>query len=159
MTKLLTSGAKSKGATTTWADSATTLGPLPTLIVAVTMPSEVDRQRFDRMLAAHTRDCGVEVRGQTTVTACEPGDNGWRIGLQSTTGSATIACRFVVDATGRRASPLKRRAGRRIIHDRLIGIAAFTPPVHTDRRTLIEATAGGWWYSALLPGDRMSLFT
>ena len=114
----------------------------------------VDRQRFDRMLAAHTRDCGVEVRRQTTVTACEPGDNNWRIGLQSTTGSATLACRFVVDATGRRASPLKRCAGHRVVRDRLIGIAAFTPPGCSDQRTLIEATAGGWWYSALLPGDQ-----
>ena len=115
----------------------------------------LDRQRFDRMLATHARDCGVTVCEQATVTACEPDDNGWRIGLQSAVGSAAIACRFVVDAMGRRASPIKRYAGRRIVHDRLIGIAAFTSRSPTsDHRTLIESTAGGWWYSALLPGER-----
>lgn len=114
----------------------------------------LDRPRFDRMLSVHARDAGVMVYEQTTVTACEPDDDGWRIGLQCAAGYTTIACRFVVDASGRRASPLKRRAGRRKVHDRLVGIAAFTPPAHTDHRTLIEATAGGWWYSALLPGNQ-----
>ena len=114
----------------------------------------VDRRRFDRLLMAHARGRGVTVHEQTAVTACEEYDGSWRVGLQNVTGSTTIACRFVVDATGRRASPLKRRAGRRVIHDQLIGIAAFTPPGHFDHRTLIEATAGGWWYSALLPGNQ-----
>ena len=115
----------------------------------------LDRPRFDRMLATRARDCGVTVHEQTAVTACELSDSGWRIGLQSTAGFATIACRFVVDASGRRASPFKRRAGRRVIHDRLIGIAAFTACRHSDdQRTLIEAAASGWWYSALLPGNQ-----
>ena len=90
----------------------------------------LDRPRFDRMLATRARDCGVTVHEQTAVTACELSDSGWRIGLQSTAGFATIACRFVVDASGRRASPFKRRAGRRVIHDQLIGIAAFTASGH-----------------------------
>lgn len=115
----------------------------------------LDRPRFDRMLAAHARVCGVAVHERTTVTACEPDDHGWRIGLQSVAGPMTMACQFVVDATGRRASPLKRRAGRRICHDRLVGIAAFTPDApHADRRMLIESAADGWWYSTPLPGGR-----
>jgi flavin-dependent dehydrogenase len=115
----------------------------------------LDRPRFDRMLAAHARECGVAVHEQTAISACEPDGDGWRIGLQSTTGSATIACRFVVDATGRRASPLKRRAGRRHVHDRLVGIATFAATAaNGESRTLIEATMNGWWYSTPLPDSR-----
>jgi flavin-dependent dehydrogenase len=112
----------------------------------------LDRPRFDHMLAAHARESGVIVYEQATVKACEPDDDGWRIGLQDGAGSATIACRFVVDATGRRASPLKRRAGQRHVHDRLVGIAAFTSgSTNRDSRTLIESTIDGWWYSTPLP--------
>src|SRR5471030_3165068 len=85
----------------------------------------LDRPRFDRMLATHARDAGTTIYEQAAVTACEPAGDGWRIGMQSAAGNTTIACRFVVDASGRRASPLKRRAGRRDVHDRLVGIAAF----------------------------------
>ena len=120
----------------------------------------LDRARFDRMLAAHAQDAGATVYEQAAVTACEPDHDGWRIGMQSTAGHATIACRFVVDATGRRASPLKRRAGRRHNHDRLVGIAAFsTKSTNPDLRTLIESTRDGWWYSTPLPdGGQVAVY-
>lgn len=114
----------------------------------------LDRSRFDRMLAGRARDCGADVREDTTVAALEPEDDGWRVELRGPRGGETVLCRFAVDATGRGASPLKRRAGRRAVHDRLIGIAAFMPAAYADRRTLIEATPEGWWYSTLLPDAR-----
>ena len=60
----------------------------------------LDRPRFDRMLAAHARDCGVDVRGETTATALEPDGDGWRIGVRGPRGDETVACRFAVGATG-----------------------------------------------------------
>lgn len=114
----------------------------------------LDRPRFDRMLGGRACDLGVTLHERTTVTACEPEGDGWRVGLNGDGVPATLSCRFLVDATGRRASPVKRRAGRRAVHDRLIGVAAFMPAAQADRRTLIEATCEGWWYSALLPEDR-----
>ncbi len=114
----------------------------------------LDRPRFDRMLASQAADCRVDVRGETTITTLKADGDCWRVAVHGPRGDETVACRFVVDATGRHASPLKRRAGRRAVHDRLIGIAAFAPAEYTDRRTLIEATSEGWWYSTLLPDAR-----
>jgi flavin-dependent dehydrogenase len=69
----------------------------------------------------------------------------------------------LVDATGRSASPARRLGSRRIVHDRLIGLVGFYPDVVggacRDRRTLVEAVACGWWYTALLPhGGHVAAF-
>jgi flavin-dependent dehydrogenase len=112
----------------------------------------LDRARFDRMLSERARDAGALVYERSAVTACEPSDGGWRIDLQCEAGPDAIDCRFVVDASGRRASPIKRRARGRKLHDRLVGIAAFMPtPGNRDSRTLIESASDGWWYSTPLP--------
>ena len=63
--------------------------------------------------------------------------------------------RFLIDASGRRDSVLKRKAGAPLVYDRLVGITAFMPArADINRYTLIESVPDGWWYSALLPDDR-----
>ena len=120
----------------------------------------VDRKYFDGMLAARARNCGIAVCERSKVIACEQVAEGWHVVTENALERVVTACRFVVDATGRRASPIKRRAGQRIIVDQLVGIAAFMPCTpSTDRRTLIESTVNGWWYSAPLPhGGQVSVY-
>ena len=119
----------------------------------------VDRACFDRMLASHATDAGAFLHEQATVIHCEATTNGWRIALGDAPKVPAVTCRFVVDASGRRASALKRRAGRRSIHDRLIGIAAYIATNNvTDTRTLIEAAPDGWWYSSPLPAGQVCVF-
>jgi flavin-dependent dehydrogenase len=64
-----------------------------------------------------------------------------------------------VDATGRACIAARRHGARRIPFDRLIGVAGiFSQSSSTseeDYRTLVEAVADGWWYSALLPQSRI----
>jgi flavin-dependent dehydrogenase len=66
---------------------------------------------------------------------------------------------FVIDATGRHSIFARRQGCKRIFHDHLIGLTGFFAlPVHAeqcDTRTLIEAVENGWWYSALLPNNRL----
>ena len=70
---------------------------------------------------------------------------------------------LLIDATGRCASPARRIGGRRIVYDRLVGLVGLVPPRANsgsrDARTLVEAVASGWWYSAPLPdGRRIAAF-
>lgn len=118
----------------------------------------VDRAQFDRMLATHARKNGATVYENARVVACERQSDTWHIAIRSPAAPSGIRCRFVVDASGRRASALKRRAGRRTIYDRLVGIAAFVAQPADDLRTLIEADAGGWWYSSPVPGGQVCMY-
>src|SRR5262249_57907906 len=63
----------------------------------------------------------------------------------------------LVDATGRAAWLARRQGARRVACDRLVGVVGVFPTAGAlpDRRTLIEAGPDGWWYSALLPGQRL----
>jgi flavin-dependent dehydrogenase len=81
-------------------------------------------------------------------TAARAGD-AWRLDIA---GGTRLCARFVVDATGRSAV-FARRAGARVAYaDRLVGFARFfQQPAGGDPRTLVEAFAEGWWYTAGLP--------
>lgn len=79
---------------------------------------------------------------------------GWRI----TSGGETISARWMVDATGRRAT-LARSVGairRRDPHLVALYTWAVSGTSNGDSRTLVESAPDGWWYTSLLPdGTRM----
>jgi flavin-dependent dehydrogenase len=111
----------------------------------------LDRAAFDAMLAAQAEARGVLVLRGTRVTGAAREGGGWR--LRSGTGGG-MRTRFVVDATGTGAGFARRHGGaRNVTCDRLAGFCRFfreTSPA--DPRTLVEAFADGWWYTAALPG-------
>ncbi len=117
---------------------------------------QVDRARFDRMLASAAEAAGAAVRQGAEVVGCFRGEpsGGWELAVAGAADPVSAA--FLVDATGR-ASPLRRILGaRRIVHDRLVALVGFAG-ADEDRRALIEATPHGWWYSAGLPDGRLVL--
>jgi flavin-dependent dehydrogenase len=64
----------------------------------------------------------------------------------------------VIDATGRAAVLAAQLGARRLVFDRLVGVvglARLRPGENADTRTLVEADADGWWYSARIPGSRL----
>jgi len=116
----------------------------------------VDRLAFDRMLAGAAIEAGARpVRGAVTAVSRQGG--AWSVAA----GGNGLRARHLVDATGRAARPARRLGARRIALDRLIGVVARLPPEQTTRAaegaTLIEAVAGGWWYSARTPDGRLLL--
>lgn len=117
----------------------------------------VDRRRFDIMLADTARGAGATVRRHVRVVGCSrDGSDGW---LLATVDGRSVRAAAVVDATGRTSSLRPALGGRRIVHDRLVALVAFVAPPSPieDGRALIEATEGGWWYSAALPDSRLVL--
>ncbi|MFJ8743154.1 FAD-dependent monooxygenase [Embleya sp. NPDC127516] len=120
----------------------------------------LDRGRFDRELRERARLLGSEVADHTTARpAGRSGDGTWSVELRGPGRRRTVRCRWLVDATGRRAGLATAAGARRVVHDRLVALCLTLPPSTTptpDASTLVEASPDGWWYTALLPaGHRL----
>jgi flavin-dependent dehydrogenase len=122
----------------------------------------VNRQAFDASLALAARRRGVHVKTGHRLLSCErEATEGWRLRLESQEGEVWTRARFVVDATGRAATLVRRLGGERIACDRLVGIYGYFKGTSggacAGEFTLIEAVEEGWWYSAPLPGERLAV--
>lgn len=127
----------------------------------------LDRPLFDRRLRAAVRDAGADVVEHTAVhprIASPTPDGGWRLTLRSRAGGPhrTVHCRWLIDATGRKAAVAVPAGARRRMLDRLTAHHLTLPAVPgaqdqpMDGRNLVEATPDGWWYTALTPdGQRL----
>lgn len=110
---------------------------------------QLDRAAFDGALVARAEDRGTVVLRGARVERIEREDG--RRCLRLSTG-ARLRARFVVDATGRRASIARRCGARCEALDQMVGIVNwFEDDGGEDPRTVVEATADGWWYTAGLP--------
>ncbi|KAF5314335.1 hypothetical protein D9619_011775 [Psilocybe cf. subviscida] len=129
----------------------------------------LDRANFDEMLR-----CAVDQGPSTTLkkgkfSSIHKRDDGkWILDLDVQGTQKGIEATWVVDATGRKAS-LATKIGAKVVTSNplLAFFAVFTSPDpeigigDNDMRTLIEATASGWWYSSLVsrnPRTRVVVF-
>lgn len=111
----------------------------------------VDRAAFDGLLAAEVERTGGTVIGGTAVDGVERRGDGWQVHLRE----GSVGARFVVDATGHAAALARRMGTETCDVDRLVAFARFFDDAPAgDPRTLVEAFADGWWYTAGLPGGR-----
>ncbi len=135
----------------------------------------LDRGRFDAMLLDQARAAGAQVCADRVGVAAGPpadvragADADIDVAAAATPcgpilrigGDPVNACRLI-DATGRPAAAARRLGAKRMRTDRLIALYApvRTPRADVDARTRIEATACGWWYSALVaPRRRVTAF-
>ena len=116
----------------------------------------LDRPRFDQLLAEAAVAAGARWASGTRVAGCKPGPNGtWRIAVDRDGGTGAMTARGVIDTTGRRATLARSVGARRVVQDRLVGLAVlFHGDPVTGGPTRVEAAPEGWWYSAPLPPDR-----
>jgi flavin-dependent dehydrogenase len=119
---------------------------------------QLDRPRFDAMLAECARDAGVEVRRARFLDASRDAGT-WRLRLRTNQGTGGVEAGFVIDATGRGARFATSQGARRLTEDRLTGVSVIYrwpgPTAPRDGATLVEASETGWWYSAPLPDARL----
>jgi len=119
----------------------------------------LDRNLFDRHLAEHAASLGAAAQLETRLHSVTRKDGCWVLHLS---GGKTCSARFLIDATGRSAI-VARSLGARI--RRLDGLTAYSRILRgsnrAEHRTVVEACALGWWYTAPLPGARrvVSLLT
>jgi flavin-dependent dehydrogenase len=127
----------------------------------------IDRVRFETML----REGAVE-RGATVIAPCEVlrlgrhegREGGWTALIRSADATRPLRARFLIDATGRVAAPVRVGVRSQMFAlDRLVCRFLRLPPRRAssdlDSVSLVEAAAHGWWYLATLPGgDRVVAF-
>ena len=113
----------------------------------------LDRAAFDRYLMDQARSAGVEVIDTSFRAQRLEGEGPWRI---RTGEGAGIGGRFLVDATGRRATVARGLGIPRIRFDDLQAVYTLWrgQPEAFPRHTLIESVENGWCYAMALPDDR-----
>ena len=121
----------------------------------------LDRVTFEDELMQAATEAGACWRyGQRLVACSREKDTRFILTVRGLDEVEKYRARFVVDATGRSARVAGLLGARRVIYDRLIGVAAFfhgdaEAPADEDSFTLVEAVAHGWWYSSRLPGGKL----
>src|SRR5215218_3828138 len=118
----------------------------------------LDRQTFEEELMRAAINAGARWRSGRQFIACSTQkDPRFKVVVKGPNGIETYCAAFLVDATGRNARLARALGARRIIYDRLIGVASYFSEdqprcADEDSFTLVEAVASGWWYSSRLPG-------
>jgi flavin-dependent dehydrogenase len=119
----------------------------------------INRSVFEEELMQAAMEGGARWHyGQRFVTCSREKDGRFELTVRGLNGLETYRSDFVVDATGRSARLAGSLGARRVVYDRLIGVAAFFDGVsreEDDSFTLVEAVSSGWWYSSRLPGGKL----
>lgn len=109
----------------------------------------LDRNAFDRHLSEVAETAGASVHCNTRFGSAVREDGEWHVELD---GGRSCRARFLVDATGRRASLARSQGARFHRFDRLTAYSRLFDKVYAfDQQTVVEACALGWWYTAPLP--------
>jgi flavin-dependent dehydrogenase len=112
----------------------------------------LDRTRFDAMLADHAASRGAAVLTGAAVREARRIDDRWLLDLAD---GRTVSARFLVDTTGSAAIARRFCGARAVVFDHLVSFGRFfDDDAGADPRTIVEAFADGWWYTAALPGKR-----
>ena len=121
----------------------------------------LDRIAFDLLLIKMAVEAGVEIKHEARVTKAIQNGNGWDLIVKQFSENIAYQTKFLIDATGRSTWLTRQLNIKSQKFDDLIAFTAVYKKTQEtkdqDTRTLIEAVAGGWWYTALLPNDRRVL--
>jgi flavin-dependent dehydrogenase len=110
------------------------------------------------MLVKAAEDAGAIVLTGINELRIRRGGEVWEVGLGSDKARSQVKADLLVVATGRSFPLGDVIPSQRTSYDRLVAVVQFLtllPCEAPDRRTWIEAVENGWWYSALLPDDRL----
>jgi flavin-dependent dehydrogenase len=120
----------------------------------------LDRRSFDRMLADQVTKRGGLLMTASVVERERRDQEGWRLLVRREGTRGELRARFVIDASGKQAIFARRNGARRKVGDSLVGAVgfySFPGAKPRDSFTVVEASALGWWYSALLPEGQMAV--
>ncbi|MBI5257911.1 MAG: tryptophan 7-halogenase [Burkholderiales bacterium] len=117
----------------------------------------IERRRFDAFLREQAVAQGARLRMGCAFESVQAGAGGLHLQLRSPGRRAEVLhARFVIDATGQAARVARALGAQRLVHDRLVCLAALLPLApdnHLGQRSLLEAVDHGWWYAARIAPD------
>lgn len=117
----------------------------------------LQRRAFDEMLAQAASEAGIELCWGARYLQSLPDQEGHRLLLRTREAKREVGAKWVVDATGPAARFALHAGARRIVDDRMHGLARYAKirDGSMTMQTLLEADEDGWWYAARLPDDRV----
>lgn len=119
----------------------------------------LNRKKFDNMLAQAALQQGADVTYGLRFVDAQADAQGYRLQLFNSLekSSQHTQARFVIDATGSAARFAKAIGVQAKIDDQLFARVRFADVEEgqVSKQVFLEATANGWWYSALLPENRL----
>lgn len=120
----------------------------------------IDRSKFDRIFFDAAKEAGTQTYlGTSPILGSQNNFGNWDIEFKYRQQQRHVQASFLVDATGRQASLARKCGAKRTAIDRLIGVVGFLLPSSSVSQqtvsTLVEAVEDGWWYSAILPDNRL----
>jgi flavin-dependent dehydrogenase len=119
---------------------------------------QLDREQFEQRLVERARTLGVAfVHSQGTVRASRDQEH-WT--LEAGPELRPARARFLLDATGRERWLARQQGAHFLREDRQVALVTYLKSSVTrleDATGLVESTRDGWWYSALLPGQRLTM--
>ena len=124
----------------------------------------LDRATFEDELMRAASDAGARWHYSSRLLACSrEKDKRFKLTVRASDRTESYQAKFVVDATGRSARLALSLGARRVMYDKLIGVAVLFPGSEDgntaasddDSFTLVEAVSSGWWYSSRLPGGKL----
>ncbi len=117
----------------------------------------LDRNTFDKTMLRLALQNGTRLFNGLQLKGAVWNDGAWLLEC----GATTLKTKFVVDATGRARAFAKLQGSNKIHFDDLHGIYTYwhKPKQSTGSsatsHTMVESVENGWWYSALLPGNKL----
>ena len=117
----------------------------------------LQRRAFDEMLTRAARESGAELCWATRYLLSIRDEKGPRLLLSNPEVKSEVRGRWIVDATGPAARFSQHAGARRIVEDRMYGLARYATILtgNMSMQILMEADEEGWWYAARLPDDRV----
>jgi flavin-dependent dehydrogenase len=117
----------------------------------------LDRMVFDDFIVKEAEKRGILFFYKTSCIEPSLIGNKWSLKCNSESIELTIHTKFVVDASGKKASFSSKLGIKKNTQDQLIGIYKhYTIKSDTFKiGTCIEADANGWWYSTTLPNNKL----
>jgi len=109
----------------------------------------LDRLYFEKQLwGAYQQDNGLLLTGGK-LKKLERTDTGFDLSITHSDNTIEIKCKYVVDATGRKASVCRQLGISKIDLDSQFAISfTLNFEVVIQSKIIIEATRNGWWYAA-----------
>lgn len=126
----------------------------------------LDRAKFNAMMFESARAAGARTLRPANILLPELRCGTWHLDMSCADGAPGLRARFLVDATGRRASIARAQGARSIVCDRLLAIVgrygrssqrSQSRGAQSHCPVLIEAVENGWWYSASIPGEELAV--
>ncbi|WP_144063000.1 tryptophan 7-halogenase [Litchfieldella anticariensis] len=112
----------------------------------------LDRERFDEDLRQASCERGAQLLTPAVLESLRWDRGEWQLQITYQGKPHLLSCRYLVDASGRRASLCRRLEIERKRLDDLVAVACKWPNAgKLEGITLVESVADGWWYATRLP--------